>query len=54
MTSGLFYLRCVQMGMSIADTDLLTMGEIFDMITERANDDAEYAIKATQEDFDKF
>lgn len=54
MTSGLFYLRCVQLGMSIADTDLLTMGEIFDMITEHANDDAEYAAKATQEDFDRF
>lgn len=54
MTSGLFYLRCVQLGMSIADTDLLTMGEIFDMITERANDEIEYPALASQEDFDKF
>lgn len=54
MTSGLFYLRCVQMGMSIEDTDLLTMGEIFDMITESSNDSYEYETIATQDDFDRF
>lgn len=54
MTSGLFYLRCVQIGLSIADTDLLTMGEIFDMITESSNDQTEYDYIAGQDDFDKF
>lgn len=42
------------MGLSIEDTDLLTMGEIFDMIAEHANDDVEYDYIAGQEDFDKF
>lgn len=42
------------MGLSIEDTDLLTMGEIFDMITESSNDQEEYATIADQDDFDKF
>lgn len=54
MTSGLFYLRCLQIGMTMADTDELTIGEIFDIFTEHANDDADYAVIATQEDFDRF
>lgn len=42
------------MGLSIADTDLLTVGEIFDMFTESGNDKAEYQFIAGQEDFDRF
>lgn len=42
------------MGLSIEDTDLLTMGEIFDMIAESSNDDFEYDYVATQDDFDRF
>lgn len=42
------------MGLSIEDTDLLTMGEIFDMIAELENDQEEYATLADQDDFDKF
>lgn len=40
--------------MSIADTDLLTIGEIFDIFTESGNDKAEYSYVAGQEDFDRF
>lgn len=42
------------MGISIADTDLLTIGEIFDMMTEAGNDKAEYAYVATQDDMANF
>lgn len=54
MTTPLFLLRCVQLGISIADLDLLTIGLVMDMCTEKANDDAKYRKVATQEDFDKF
>lgn len=49
-------MRCVQIGVSIADLDLLTIGTIYDMITERANDEAPdaYTREATQADFDRF
>ena len=54
MTTPLFLLRCVELGVSIQDLDLLTIGLITDMWTERANDGVKYRKLATQEDFDKF
>ena len=56
MTTALFLLRCVQLGLSMADLDMLTIGTVFDMMIERGNDEAPeaYARVATQEDFDKF
>ena len=39
MTTPLFMLRCVQLGISIRDLDLLTIGLVNDMFTESANDD---------------
>ena len=54
MTTPLFLLRCVQLGLSIRDLDLLTIGMVNDMYAEVRNDDAKYSTLATQEDFDKF
>lgn len=54
MTTPLFLLRCVQLGISIRDLDLLTIGMVSDMYAENSNDDCKYATLATQEDFDKF
>ena len=54
MTTPLFLLRCVELGVSIHDLDLLTIGLVPDMWTERANDGVKYRQLATQEDFDKF
>nr|WP_289698167.1 hypothetical protein [Enterocloster clostridioformis] len=54
MTTPLFLLRCVEIGISIADLDLLTIGLVLDMWTEKGNDDYKYSKVATQEDFDKF
>ena len=55
MTTPLFLLRCVQMGISIRDLDLLTIGFVNDMYAENSNDDYKgYMEVATQEDFDKF
>lgn len=54
MTTALFMLRCLQVGLSLDDLDKLDIGLVSDMFVEMSNDHAEYAIKATQEDFDKF
>lgn len=54
MTTPLFLLRCVQLGLSIRDLDLLTIGMVNDMFAESRNDDYKYATLATQDDFDKF
>lgn len=55
MTTPLFLLRCVQLGISIRDLDLLTIGLVNDMYAENSNDDYQgYKEVATQEDFDKF
>ena len=55
MTTPLFLLRCVQLGISIRDLDLLTIGLVNYMYAENSNDDYKgYKEVATQEDFDKF
>ena len=54
MTTPLFLLRCVELGIGIADLDLLTIGLVLDMWTEKDNDGIEYDRIATQEDFDFF
>ena len=54
MTTPLFLLRCVQLGISIRDLDLLTVGLVNDMYIESDNDSENYAQVATQRDFDLF
>ena len=57
MTTPLFLLRCVQLGISIRDLDLLTIGMVNDMFVESENDqdaDKNYSVLATQADFDRF
>ena len=55
MTTPLFLLRCVQLGISIRDLDLLTIGMVNDMYAESSNDEYKgYAQIATQMDFDAF
>lgn len=54
MTTPLFLLRCVQIGLSITDLDFVTIGIVNDMFTESENDNFKYPYKASQSDFDKF
>lgn len=42
------------MGISIEDLEHLTVGMVYDMMTERINDSVDYPIEATQRDFDLF
>lgn len=54
MTTPLFLLRCVQLGISMRDMELLSIGLINDMYSESRNDEWKYAEVATQEDIDRF
>ena len=60
MTTPLFLLRCVQLGLSIRDLDLLTIGLVNDMFIESRNDEYNgyseigYSEIATQSDYDLF
>lgn len=47
-------LRAAQLGISVRDLDLLTVGLLMDMFIEAQNDDADYDQLATQEDMDNF
>lgn len=54
LNTALFLLRCCQLGLSMSDLELLTVGMVLDMFTEQQNDTCKYPRAATQEDFDKF
>ena len=57
MTTDLFMLRCVQVGLSIRDLDLLTIGLVNEMFVESRNDegaDKYYSQIAGQAEFDAF
>lgn len=54
MTTALFLLRCAEMGLSMSDLDLLSVGMVNDMFVERSNDDYDWKDIAGQSDFDKF
>lgn len=47
-------LRAVQLGISVHDLDLLSIGLLTDMFIESQNDDEAYDYLATQEDMDNF
>ena len=47
-------LRCAQLGLSDEALTGMTMGMIYDLYTEKANDRHEYPYKATQADIDAF
>ena len=58
MTTALFLLRCVELGISIVDLDYLMIGLVLDVWTEKGNDAVEAenppVIIAGQEQFDAF
>lgn len=55
MTVGVFLLRAVEIGISLADLELITIGMLNDMYIERLNDtEGEYGMVASQEDIDAF
>lgn len=53
-TTGLYMLRCLQIGLSPSELHDLEYGMVLDMMIEQGNDNEEYDDIATQEDFDTF
>ena len=47
-------LRALQLGLSLSDLDQITVGDLIDMLIEYGNDEYNYPIKASQEDFRSF
>ena len=47
-------LRALQLGLRLSDLEEITLGDLIDMIIENDNDNYEYPIKATQDDFRSF
>ena len=54
LTTALYILRAVQVGLHVNDLDALDMGDVMDIITESSNDSAEDKQVATQAAFDRF
>ena len=54
MTTALYLLRAKQVGFTLAELDDMTTGMVFDCLVENSNDNAEYDLLPTQEDFDNF
>ena len=54
MNTPLFLLRCLQVGLSLSELDLVTIGMVNDIFVESRNDDYKYETLASQEDFDRF
>ena len=51
---AIFMLRCAQLGLSDEALGCMSMGMVYDMLIEQANDHEKYPMMATQEDFDNF
>lgn len=54
MTTPLFLLRCCQLGLSMDELDLLTIGLVNDMFVEKERDDYEWVEIATEADMKAF
>lgn len=54
MTVALYMNRCKDLGLSFDELDMINSGEVWDMLTEKANDQCEYPLLATQEQFHEF
>ena len=53
INTAIFLLRAVQLGLSVADLDELSIGMVLDMLIERQNDSYDYPVLATQADIDR-
>lgn len=53
-TGAIFMLRCAELGLSDEALSGMTMGMVYDMLIEKANDHEQYPYKATQEDIYAF
>lgn len=50
---AVFMLRCAQLGLSDEALRGMTIGMVYDLLTEQANDSEDYPVKGDQEDIRK-
>ena len=53
-TTGLYLLRCTELGLSPSELCLIDYGMVTDMLIESGNDNETWTPLATQDDFDRF
>lgn len=53
MNTAVFTLRALQSNIAIAELDLLSVGMVVDIATEKGNDSFDYPLIATQADIDR-
>ena len=53
-TGALFMLRCAELNLSDRALGGMTMGMVYDLLTEKMNDNETYPYKATQEDIEHY
>ena len=51
---AIFMLRCAELGLSDEALNGMSMGMVFDILTEKGNDNHKYSYKATQTDIYSF
>lgn len=51
---AIFMLRCAELNLSDEALSGMTVGMVYDLMTERANDREDYPLMASQDDFDAF
>ena len=54
INAATYLLRCKQIGLTFDEIDALEVGMVWDLMTEMANDNVEYPLKAGQEQFNEF
>lgn len=52
--TALFLLRCAELNLTLEMMGILTVGDVLDLLTEKANDAEKYPEIATQEDINVF
>lgn len=53
-TTGLYFLRCLQLGLTLDDLNLIEEGAVTDLLVEKSNDSEEWQELAAQDDYDRF
>ena len=53
-TGAAFMLRCAELGLSDEALSSMSIGMVYDMLIEKANDAEKYPYKATQDDIYSF
>lgn len=54
MNTAIYTLRCIELGLSVAELERLEYGFVLDIFEERAIDQNGYIKNADQSDFDNF